>query len=67
VIKSQAREDRQTGQLRHRAVGRAALDAIAARHGTLHLDTTALPEAYERRMWSVDRFHPDRAGGILEH
>jgi lysophospholipase L1-like esterase len=38
------------------------LDVIAARHATLHLDTTALPAAYERRMWSVDRFHPSERG-----
>jgi lysophospholipase L1-like esterase len=37
-------------------------DVIAARHGTLHLNATALPQAYERRMWSVDRFHPSERG-----
>jgi hypothetical protein len=38
------------------------LEVIAARHGTLHLDATALSEAYDRRMWSVDRFHPSERG-----
>lgn len=43
----------------------AVLDVIADRHDTVHLDTTAIPETYDRRMWSVDRFHPSERGHRL--
>ena len=40
----------------------AALDQVAAEHGTLHFDASADPEAYQRRNWSVDRLHPSERG-----
>jgi hypothetical protein len=41
------------------------LDVIAVRHGTVHLDATSLPAAYDTAMWSVDRFHPSERGHRL--
>jgi lysophospholipase L1-like esterase len=41
------------------------LDVIAVRHGTVHLNATALPAAYDPLMWSVDRFHPSERGHRL--
>jgi lysophospholipase L1-like esterase len=41
------------------------LDVIAARHGTLHLNATALPSTYDSAMWGADRFHPSERGHRL--
>jgi hypothetical protein len=47
---------------RVRAVNEA-IDDIALRYGTLHLDAAARnPAIYERRYWSVDRLHPNERG-----
>ena len=46
---------------RMRAVNEA-LDDIALRYGTLHLDAARDPAIYERRFWSVDRLHPNERG-----
>lgn len=43
----------------------AALDAVAARFATLHFDADGRPETYERRMWAVDRLHPNERGHRL--
>ena len=40
----------------------AVLDAVAARFGTLHFDAAGTPETYDRRMWAVDRLHPNERG-----
>ncbi|MEN3304453.1 MAG: hypothetical protein V7603_655 [Micromonosporaceae bacterium] len=42
-----------------------AVDAIAARFGTVHFDAARHPETYDRRMWSVDRLHPSERGHRL--
>jgi lysophospholipase L1-like esterase len=39
-----------------------AVDEIALRYGTLHLDAARDPAIYERRYWSVDRLHPNERG-----
>jgi lysophospholipase L1-like esterase len=49
---------------RMRAVNQA-LDEVALRYGTLHMDVTSDPTAYERRYWSVDRLHPNERGHRL--
>ena len=46
---------------RMRAVNEA-VDDIALRYGTLHLDAARDPAIYERRFWSVDRLHPNERG-----
>jgi hypothetical protein len=46
---------------RVRAVNEA-LDEVAARYGTLHLDAARDPAIYERHYWSVDRLHPNERG-----
>jgi lysophospholipase L1-like esterase len=46
---------------RMRAVNEA-VDEVAARYGTLHLDAARDPAIYERRYWSVDRLHPNERG-----
>ncbi len=46
---------------RMRAVN-AAMDEVARRHGTVHLDATRDPATYERHNWSVDRLHPNERG-----
>ena len=46
---------------RMRAVN-AAVDEVARRHGTVHLDAARDPATYERRYWSVDRLHPNERG-----
>jgi lysophospholipase L1-like esterase len=46
---------------RVRAVNQA-VDEVAARYGTLHLDAARDPAIYERRFWSVDRLHPNERG-----
>jgi lysophospholipase L1-like esterase len=43
----------------------AALDAVSSRFGTLHFDAAGTPETYERRMWAVDRLHPNERGHRL--
>ena len=43
----------------------AAMDDIAARHGTLHFDAAGHPGVYDSRMWSVDRLHPSERGHRL--
>jgi lysophospholipase L1-like esterase len=43
----------------------AVLDAVAARFGTVHFDAAGTPETYERRMWAVDRLHPNERGHRL--
>lgn len=49
---------------RVRAVNEA-LDEVAARYGTLHLDAARDPVIYERHYWSVDRLHPNERGHRL--
>jgi lysophospholipase L1-like esterase len=49
---------------RMRAVNQA-LDEVALRYGTLHMDVASEPAAYERRYWSVDRLHPNERGHRL--
>ena len=39
-----------------------AVDEVALRYGTLHLDAARDPAIYERRFWSVDRLHPNERG-----
>jgi lysophospholipase L1-like esterase len=46
---------------RVRAVNEA-VDEVAQRYGTLHLDAARDPAIYERRFWSVDRLHPNERG-----
>ena len=46
---------------RMRAVNQA-VDEVALRYGTLHLDAARDPAIYERRYWSVDRLHPNERG-----
>ena len=46
---------------RMRAVNEA-VDEVALRYGTLHLDAARDPATYERRYWSVDRLHPNERG-----
>jgi lysophospholipase L1-like esterase len=43
----------------------AALDAVAQRFGTLHFDAPGTPATYEKRMWAVDRLHPNERGHRL--
>jgi lysophospholipase L1-like esterase len=49
---------------RMRAVNHA-IDKVALRHGTVHLDAARDPATYERRYWSVDRLHPNERGHRL--
>jgi len=49
---------------RMRAVN-AAVDEVARRHGTVHLDAAGDPATYERCYWSVDRLHPNECGHRL--
>jgi lysophospholipase L1-like esterase len=39
-----------------------AVDEVARRYGTVHMDATRDPASYERRYWSVDRLHPNERG-----
>ena len=50
---------RRTGQVN------AVLDAVAQRFGTVHFDAAGTPATYERRMWAVDRLHPNERGHRL--
>jgi hypothetical protein len=43
----------------------AAIDEVARRHGTVHLDAARDPATYERCYWSVDRLHPNERGHRL--
>ena len=43
----------------------AVMDEIAARFGTLHFDAASDEEAYDPRMWAVDRLHPSERGHRL--
>jgi lysophospholipase L1-like esterase len=43
----------------------AAVDEVARRHGTVHLDAACDPATYERCYWSVDRLHPNERGHRL--
>ncbi len=43
----------------------AVADAVADRHGTVHLNAADLASTYDRRMWSVDRLHPSERGHRL--
>ncbi len=43
----------------------AAVDEVARRCGTVHLDAARDPATYERRFWSVDRLHPNERGHRL--
>ena len=49
---------------RMRAVN-AAVDEVARRHGTVHLDAARDFATYERCYWSVDRLHPNERGHRL--
>jgi hypothetical protein len=49
---------------RMRAVN-AAVDEVAWRYGTVHLDAARDSATYERRYWSVDRLHPNERGHRL--
>lgn len=49
---------------RMRAVN-AAMDEVARRYGTVHLDAARDPATHERRYWSVDRLHPNERGHRL--
>lgn len=40
----------------------AAVDEIARRYGTVHLDLAGDPRTYKRTLWSVDRLHPSEVG-----
>ncbi len=41
------------------------MDAVAERFGTLHFDAARDDEAYDPRMWAVDRLHPSERGHRL--
>jgi lysophospholipase L1-like esterase len=43
----------------------AAMDAVAARFGTLHYDAAGDAECQDPRMWAVDRLHPSERGHRL--
>jgi lysophospholipase L1-like esterase len=43
----------------------AVMDEIADRFGTLHFDAASDEEAYDPRMWAVDRLHPSERGHRL--
>jgi lysophospholipase L1-like esterase len=43
----------------------AVMDRLAARFGTVHFDAAGDAEAYDSRMWSVDRLHPSERGHRL--
>ena len=42
-----------------------AVDQVALRYGTVHLDVARDPASYERRYWSMDRLHPNERGHRL--
>lgn len=41
------------------------MDAVAERFGTLHFDAAADADAFDPRMWAVDRLHPSERGHRL--
>jgi lysophospholipase L1-like esterase len=41
------------------------MDELAERFGTLHFDVPNDPEAFDSRMWAVDRLHPSERGHRL--
>jgi hypothetical protein len=41
------------------------MDGLADRFGTLHFDAATDEEAYDPRMWAVDRLHPSERGHRL--
>ena len=41
------------------------IDDVAGRFGTLHFDAASDDEAYDPRMWAVDRLHPSERGHRL--
>jgi lysophospholipase L1-like esterase len=41
------------------------MDGVAARFGTLHFDAASDAQAYDPRMWAVDRLHPSERGHRL--
>jgi lysophospholipase L1-like esterase len=41
------------------------MDGLAERFGTLHFDAASDEEAYDPRMWAVDRLHPSERGHRL--
>ncbi len=41
------------------------MDTLAERFATLHFDAANDPEAYDPRMWAVDRLHPSERGHRL--
>lgn len=41
------------------------MDTVAERFGTLHFDAARDAEAYDPRMWAVDRLHPSERGHRL--
>jgi lysophospholipase L1-like esterase len=41
------------------------MDGLAERFGTLHFDAATDEEAYDPRMWAVDRLHPSERGHRL--
>jgi hypothetical protein len=43
----------------------AAMDAVAARFGTLHYDAAGDEDCHDPRMWAVDRLHPSERGHRL--
>jgi lysophospholipase L1-like esterase len=43
----------------------AVTHRTAARHGSLHIHIPELPDAYDRRMWSIDGLHPGESGHRL--
>jgi lysophospholipase L1-like esterase len=43
----------------------AVMDDLAERFGTIHFDAAGDPDTYDRRMWSVDRMHPNERGHRL--
>jgi len=50
---------------RRTAAVNAAIDAVAQRFGTVHFDAAGTPATYEKRMWAVDRLHPNERGHRL--
>jgi lysophospholipase L1-like esterase len=43
----------------------AVMDGLAERFGTLHFDAVSDEEAFDPRMWAVDRLHPSERGHRL--
>lgn len=43
----------------------AVMDAVAEQLGTLHFDAAGDAQTYDRRLWAVDRLHPNERGHRL--